>query len=335
MNPTPKPIGFPGALQQFFNNRLINQQNASNQTVASYRDTFRLFLQFIESSKGIKPSSVTFEIFHPDTIVSFLNYLEQERGNSIRTRNNRLAAIRAFVQFVAGQNPMFLSFSQRILAIPMKRFNRPLVGFLSENEMNAVLNAPDIFKWHGRRDKIMFLTLYNTGARVSEIISLRIKDISIQKIGFVTIHGKGRKERTVPLWKKTITSLKTWLKEVNTMPDYPLFPNAKGNFLSRSGVENRLKLAVKNASQKCTSLLKKNISPHTFRHTTAMHLLQSGVDISVIALWLGHESIGTTHMYIEADLDLKEKALKTLQEPQTSIFRYKPSDKLLQFLESL
>lgn len=181
----------------------------------------------------------------------------------------------------------------------------------------------------------MFLTLYNTGARVSEIISLKIKDISIQKNCCVYIHGKGRKERTVPLWKKTAAFLKQWIKELNEKDISPLFPNAKGGHLSRSGVEYRLKQAVKIAEKKCPSLLKKNISPHTFRHTTAMHMLQSGVDISVIALWLGHESPVTTHMYIEADLALKEKALKTIQEPKNKSYRYHPSDSLLRFLDSL
>jgi len=335
MNSKSIPANFPFLLQQFFYSRLINQQNASKQTISSYRDTFRLLLLFIRSSKGIKSSSVTFDILNTETIISFLNYLEKERGNSIRTRNNRLAAIRSFMQYVSYQNPELLSITQRIMAIPMKRYHRPLIGFLSIEEMNAVLSSPDITKWNGRRDRNMFLTFYNTGARVSEIISLRVKDISIQRNGFVCLQGKGRKERTVPLWKRTVFSLKEWMKELNMTEGSPLFPNAKGEFMSRSGVEYRLKQAVKTASGKCTSLQKKCISPHTFRHTTAMHLLQSGVDISVIALWLGHESPGTTHMYIAADLALKEKALKTIQEPHIKRFRYRPSESLLKFLDSL
>lgn len=335
MNEILIPANFPLLMQQFFYNRLINQQNASAQTVSSYRDTFRILLRFIKSTKGIKASSITFDVFNVDLVISFLNYLEEVRGNTIRTRNNRLAAIRSFIQFVSYQNPELLSITQRIIAIPMKRYNHPLIGYLSIEEMNAILNAPDTAKWKGRRDKNLFITLYNTGARVSEIISLRVRDVSIQKNGYAHIQGKGRKERTVPLWKKTLSSLKGWITELNATDDSPLFPNIKGNTISRSGVEYILKQSVKTASLKCQSLQKKRISPHTFRHTTAMHLLQSGVDISVIALWLGHESPGTTHMYIEADLALKEKALKTLQEPLTKKFRYHASDSLLNFLDSL
>lgn len=322
-------------VQQFFCNFLMNQENASRETISSYRDTFRLFVHFLKVRKGIKASDITFERMNTETVINFLDYLEKERMNSIRTRNNRLAAIRSFMQYVSHKNPELISITERILAIPMKRYNRHLVGFLSKDEMNALLNAPDITTWNGRRDHNMFLILYNTGARVSEIISLKVQDVSLQKNGFVHIHGKGRKERTIPLWKKTIYALKKWIKELNGSAESSLFPNIRGETMSRSGVEYRLRQAAKKASIKYPSLQKKHISPHTFRHTTAMHLLQAGVDISVIALWLGHESPVTTHMYIEADLALKEKALKTIQAPHTGKFRYHPSEDLLKFLESL
>ncbi len=270
-----------------------------------------------------------------DNIETFLKHLEESRKNSVRTRNNRFAALRSFLKYAAGRDPTFLSTAQRVLAMPMKRFDRPLLGFLSQTEVQAILNAPDGSKWTGRRDRSMFATLYNTGARVSELAALKLQDVPLDVAGSVRIHGKGRKQRTVPLWKDTTKRLKTWIKEIDPNGQSPLFPNASGGFLTRSGVEYRLKRAVADAVSGCPSLKDKTVSPHTLRHTTAMHLLQSGVDITVIALWLGHESTETTHMYVEADLAMKERALSRLEEPKIGALRYRPSDSLLKFLESL
>jgi site-specific recombinase XerD len=333
----PPAVDFPALLQRFFGERLIHQQNASKHTVAAYRDTFRLLLRYIYNKFRIAPSDLTFEHLSPDTITAFLQYVETERRNSIRTRNARLAAIRSFLHYAVALDPSSIATIQRVLAIPMKRFHRPIVGFLSREEISAVLDAPDLQTWSGRRDRALFMTLYNTGARVSEIIGVVLDDLDLGRCAFLTLHGKGRKERTVPLWRGTVRELKKWIDElVSSKPDTSLFPAASGKKLSRSGVEHRLQLAVMAATSPCPSLKNKVITPHTIRHTTAMHLLKSGVDLSVIALWLGHESPTTTHMYMEADLAMKQRALASLDEPSVRrANRYRPSDKLLQFLEAL
>ena len=330
------PLGdFAALLQRFFCERLINQQNVSSRTVAAYRDTFRLFLKFIQERTHLWPSELTFQMVDTESVLAFLRYLEEKRGNCVRTRNARLAALRAFFHYVSVNSPACLPLAQRVLSIPMKRFDRPLMGFLSREEIDAITNAPDSTTWSGRRDRVMFVTLYNTGARVSELITLKLKDICFQRNASVTIYGKGRKQRTVPLWKSTARSLRSWIKEITDDPEAPLFPDSNGRFLSRSGVEHRLRRAVGIAAHTCPSLRGHRISPHTVRHTTAMHLLQSGVDITVIALWLGHESLQTTHMYVEANLAMKERALARLQEPSMKALRYRAPDSLLEFLKSL
>ncbi len=217
----------------------------------------------------------------------------------------------------------------------MKRFDKKIVGFLSRDEIQALWDAPDVSTWYGQRDRLLFATLYNTGARVSEIIGLRISDIIIGQSSHVHIMGKGRKERTVPLWHTTAQQIKNWLHSIGVSPEQRLFPNSSGQAMTRSNVTDRLQLAVKVAAKKCPQLLQHRVSPHVFRHSTAMHLLQSGVDINVIALWLGHESPATTHMYMQADLSMKERALNNLQPPGTAIMRYQPPDELLKFLEDL
>jgi site-specific recombinase XerD len=226
---------------------------------------------------------------------------------------------------------------QQVLAIPLKRFDRPLLEYLTQPEMEAILSAPDLSTWSGHRDFVMLSTFYNTGARVSEIIGLRTSDVSLDSVKCVRIYGKGRKERVVPLWKSTVKALKQWLPLAVRAgsPGSPLFPNRTGAALSRSGVEKRLAVAVKQATRQCPSLKGRRLSPHVLRHTTAMHLLQSGVDITVIALWLGHESPATTHLYVEANLAMKERALSMLQEPAIRNLRYRPNDRVLAFLDSL
>lgn len=326
---------FPSLVQGFFCQRLIAQRNASPQTVASYRDTLRLLLRYAEGRLGKRPTSLSLADLDASFVLDFLDHLEKERGNSIRTRNARLAAIRSFLHYAALQEPASLPTIERVLAIPIKRFDKPLLGFLTREEMEAVINAPDSSTWTGLRDQVMLATFYNTGARVSEILTLRISDAQLDRSPSLRMQGKGRKQRSVPLWRSTVNKLKDWMARVAPSPDGPLFPNRDGKPLSRDGVEKRLRLAVEVAAQRSPTLRGRRVSPHTIRHTTAMHLLQSGVDITVIALWLGHESPVTTHLYLEADLTMKEQALKRLQQPSGKPLRYRPTDRLLAFLEGL
>jgi integrase/recombinase XerD len=326
---------FPSLVQDFFCQRLVAQRNATATTVASYRDTFRLFLRYMQASVGKPPTALSLTDVDAPHVLGFLDHLEKERGNSIRSRNARLAALRSFVQYVALRDPASLPALQRILAIPMKRFNRPLLGFLSDDEIEAILAAPDASTWSGHRDQVMFATFYNTGARVSEVIGLRRADVQLQHRPCLCLHGKGRKDRTVPLWRSTAAALRDWMARSDDKPLAPLFPNRDGSPLSRSGVRKRLHVAVAAAAARCPTLADRAISPHTLRHTTAMHLLQAGVDTGTIAMWLGHESPVTTHLYVEADLAMKERALRKVPEPAGRRARFRPSDRLLAFLEAL
>jgi site-specific recombinase XerD len=329
------PAAFSALVQGFFCQHLIAQRNVSPRTVASYRDTFQLLLRFLDRYMNKPPAQILLADLDAPLILRFLDHLEQERRNSARSRNNRLAALRSFMRYASFQNPTCLPLVQHILAIPMKRFERPLLDFLSREEMQAIIDAPNSSTWSGHRDRVLFATLYNTGTRVSEIIHLKRNQVSVDRDFSIRIHGKGRKQRDVPLWKSTATEIRQWLCRIDSVPETPLFPNRARGPLTRSGVEYRLRLAVQKAAKHCSSLQEKSVSPHTLRHTTAMHLLQSGVDISVIALWLGHESPATTHLYIEADLVMKERALKKLEEPSIKSPRYKPTPDILAFLESL
>ena len=326
---------FATLVQDFFGQRLIQQQNVSHCTVASYRDTFRLLLDFFQRHRRKPSTSLTLADLNASTILAFLADLEKHRGNAPRTRNLRLAALRSFIRFAVARDPSYLGEAQRVLAIPSKRYDKPMLDYLTREEMKAVLESPDVATWSGQRDRVLFAVLYNTGARVSEAIGLRRVDVDLTQDRAVHLHGKGRKERMVPLWKSTTTQLRSWLHRLADAPESPLFPNARGQPISRSGVEDRLAQAVAVATARCPSLRKKNVSPHTLRHTTAMHLLQAGVDISVIALWLGHESPETTHQYVEADLAQKEEALSKIEEIPLQALRFKPDDALLGFLEQL
>jgi site-specific recombinase XerD len=239
------------------------------------------------------------------------------------------------MEYVAFQEPSALAIVQTVLAIPMKRFEQPLIGFLTREHIEAILAAPDPTTWAGQRDRVMFATLYNTGARVSELIGMQIGDLIVDPSASVRIRGKGRKERSVPLWRDTAAQLKRWLREYPRAPEQPLFPSRSGGVLTRIGLTDRLKLAAKCAARQYPELEKRRIFPHLIRHSIAMHMLQAGVDITVIALWLGHESPATTHRYVEADLAMKERALKALQAPSRSPLRYQPKDSVLKFLQSL
>jgi integrase/recombinase XerD len=322
-------------VQEFFCQRLIAQRQASRHTIASYRDTFRLLLGFAEKRLKRTPADLALTDIDPPLVLDFLDHVEQTRGNRVRTRNLRLTAIRSFMKFVAGRDPGTLASVQRVLAIPTKRFDRPLVGFLTRDEIDAILAAPSIDHWSGRRDRVLFATLYNTGARVSEIIGILRRDLSLTTSPFVQLHGKGRKDRSVPLWRTTATALQQWLSTLPASADQPVFPNRAGSAMTRSGVQDRLDRAVRTAAGHCPTLRDRRISPHLVRHSTAMHLLQAGVDLTVIALWLGHESPTTTHMYVEADLKMKQQALEKIPPAHPGAGRYRPPDKLLAFLEGL
>jgi len=332
----PQPISFAALVQQFFTEYLVNQRALSPRTIASYRDAMLLFLDFAQHSLGKMPTALCLSDVTPDLILAFLEHLEQQRHNSVRSRNLRLTALRAFLKFAARRDVSSFFVIEQALGIPMKRFERPMLGFLSREEMLAILGQPGE-TWISQRDHLLLTLLYNTGARVSEIIGVKVGDVVMGESACVHLRGKGRKQRSTPLWKSTIQEIRTWLKHNPKLGvDSALLPNREGDAMSRFNVTQRLNIAVAYAAQTVSSLSKRKITPHTIRHTTAMHLLQSGVAFSVIALWLGHESTITTHRYVEADLAMKNKALARLQAPETINCRYHPEDDaLMQFLQSL
>ena len=329
------PTAFPKLLQDFFQRRLVAERGASAHTIASYRDTFALLLRYASQRVGRTPSALTVEDLDAPLVLDFLDHLESERGNSPRTRNLRLTAVRSFMRHASLRDPAWLPVAQRVMSISPKRFDRPALDFLSREEVAALLDAPDRNSWSGHRDAMLLAVLYNSGARVSEAIGLRNADLLLDRASALLLHGKGRKERIVPLWKSTAKQLRAWLAHIDRGPDAPVFPNRAGDPISRSGVADRLRTAINRASQQCPSLARRPISPHTLRRTTAMHLLQSGVDLTVIAMWLGHEDMATTHMYLEADLAMKEAALGRINEPAGRPVRYTAPDRLLTFLETL
>lgn len=326
---------FPALVQAFFAEHLTQQRALSPRTVASYRDAFMLFLGFVQRRCAKAPADLKLTEITPELILAFLDHLEKVRHNSVRSRNARLAALRAFLKFAAHRDVASLHVIERALGVPMKRFERRMLEFLSREQMLEVIGSPED-SWVSRRDHLLLDLLYNTGARVSEIISVRVADVVLEGAACVHLHGKGRKQRSVPLWRSTVKELRAWLKENPRLgATCALLPNRDHQPMTRSNVTQRLALAVRAAAQRNPALTNRHISPHTIRHSTAMHLLQSGVDISVIALWLGHESPTTTHHYVEADLAMKERALSRLKEPKTRARRYRPPDSLLQFLGTL
>ncbi len=272
------PSEFAALLQRFFAERLLQQQAVSPRTVAAYRDAFRLLLEYSERKLGKPPAKLTLGDFDSDLILGFLTHLEGERRNTVRSRNARLAAVRAFARYIAVQCPAALLLVQQILAIPMKRFEKPLLGFLSRTEVRALLAAPDVSTWCGRRDRVLLKLLYNTGARVSELVAICVHDLELDGTPSVRLHGKGRKQRTVPLWKETVVEIRRWIDAAELQKNQPLLPNRWGKSMTRSNVAERIERAVNIAITQCPSIEGRNISPHTLRHTTAMHLLQGGVD---------------------------------------------------------
>ncbi len=326
---------FPALVQAFFAEHLTQQRSLSPCTVAAYRDAFMLFLDFTQAHCAKSPAAMKLTDLTPEVLLAFLDHLEHERHNTVRSRNARLAALRAFMKFAAHRDVSSLHVIERSLGVPMKRFERPMLGFLSREEMLAVIGTPDS-SWTSQRDHLLLGLLYNTGARVSEVIGVLVSDIVLDSAACVHLRGKGRKQRSVPLWRSTVKEIRAWLKlNPQLGSTSALLPNRDGQAMTRDNVTKRLTLAVRAAAKVNAELAKRNISPHTIRHTTAMHLLQSGVDISVIALWLGHESPNTTHQYVEADLAMKDRALARLQEPSTKIHRYRAPNSLLEFLRAL
>ncbi len=326
---------FPALLERFFIDRLMRQRQASPNTVASYRDTFRLLLRFAQKSLNKAPSDLQLEDLEASFITGFLDHLENDRGNSTRTRNTRLAAIHSFFRYAALEEPGHSALIQRVLAIPSKRFERREVEFLAQEEIEALLAAPNLSTWTGRRDRALLSLAVDTGLRVSELTALSCKDVALGSGAHVRCDGKGRKERSTPLSKPVSKILHQWLKERYARPEDPLFPSVRGGTLSRDAVEYLLAKHVAVARKNCPSMAKKRISPHVLRHSTAMNLLHHGVDRTVIALWLGHERVETTLVYLHANLKLKEKILEMTTPPNIPPGRYRPGDRLILFLESL
>ncbi len=326
---------FPTLLQRFFTDRLCTQMEASQHTIAGYRDTFRLLIRFASAQCGKPPTKLGIEDLDADLIGDFLVHVETTRGNGARSRNTRLAAIRSFFRYVAMTDPAWLLHCQRVLAMPNKRYVKCTVTFLDGREIAAMLTAPDRSTWAGRRDHVVLLVALQTGLRASELVNLRCGDVVLGTGAHIRCLGKGRKERSTPLRRDTAKVLQTWLKDRRGDPDQPLFTSVRGDRLSRDALEHLVRKHCATASRSCPSLAGKRVSPHTLRHSTAMELLHHGVDQSVIALWLGHESVDTTQIYLHADMRLKEKALSRVAAPTARPGRFRPDDQLLAFLEAL
>jgi site-specific recombinase XerD len=328
-------VSFPMLLERFFTQRLMQQRRASLHTISSYRDTFRLLLYFAQARLGRPPTQLAFEQIDAPLIAGFLNDLESTRGITARSRNLRLTAIRSFFRYAAFEAPAHAAQIQRVLAIPSQRFVRAQVGFLTRLEVDALLATPDQHTWSGRRDHAMLLLAVQSGLRLSELTGVRRDAVILGTGAHVRVVGKGRKERATPLTKQTAAVLRAWLREVPDKTDAIVFPSARGARLSADGVQYLLAKHVAVASKSCASLQRRRITPHMLRHTTAMELLQAGMDSAVIALWLGHESVETTQIYLDADLAMKERALAKTAPPEGKPGRYRPTDRLLAFLKGL
>ena len=322
-------------MQAFFTERLIGQRQASPHTIAAYRDTIRLLLAFAAQHTGKPPSDLDIDDLQAPVIGAFLDHLEHERGNTIRTRNTRLAAIRSLFRYAALRHPEHAAAIQRVLAIPTKRTDQALVTFLTDPEFQALLDAPDQATWIGRRDHAMILLAVQTGLRASELIGLVCGDLRLGVGAHVSCLGKGRKQRITPLTKQTAAVMRAWTRERDGQPGDPLFATSTGCPLSRDALERRLAKHAAAAAVTCPSLGAKTVTPHVLRHTTAMRLLHAGVDTTVIALWLGHEQIQTTRIYLHADLAIKQKALDRTTPPSVKAGRYQPTDRILAFLDAL
>jgi site-specific recombinase XerD len=324
-------------LESFFRKRLVAQRRASPETILAYRHALRLLLLFAATRLGSSPSRLTLEHFDTDLVLAFLDDLEAGRGNSIRTRNARLAALRSFFHHVAFSDPALMGVAHRIVSLPGKRTSRQVVSFLTREELDVILTVPDLAAAQGRRDRALLLFLARTGARVTEAISVSAMDLRLDRPSQVLLHGKGSKDRVVPLAPDLATVLRALRDERGVHPDSgePLFVNARGRRLTRFGVVHIVRRIVAAAVKTCPGLARRSISPHTLRHTTAMHLLQAEVDLTTIQSWLGHASVATTHHYVEADLEMKRRALAQCDFPDAKPARYQPTDELLALLERL
>ncbi len=322
-------------VQWFFTERLANQLAASANTVASYRDTFRLLLTFATDRLGRQPTDLLVTDIDADLVGRFLDFVETSRGNSARSRNTRLAAIRSFFKYVAINEPELLHHCQRVLALPSKRHEKRMIDYLDREQMEALLAAPDLSTWYGRRDRALLHLCVQTGIRVSELIGLRCGDVVLGTGAHVRCRGKGRKDRSTPLRADTAAILGVWLDERADTADRPLFVSNRNGRLSRDAVERIVRKYAALAAERCPTLKGKHVTPHCLRHTAAMELLHNGVGCTVIALWLGHESVETTQIYLHADLQVKEKAMERTRPVDTPPGRYRPSDALLDYLEGL
>ena len=322
-------------LQAFFTARLIAQRHASGNTIAAYRDTLRLLLAYASEHTGVLPSRLDLADLDAPLIAGFLDHLEHGRGNTVRTRNARLAAIHSLFRYAALAHPEHAESIARVLAIPPKRFDRALVTYLTEPEVDALLGACNLATWTGRRDHALLLLAVQTGLRISELTGLTRADLHLGAGAHVACHGKGRKDRITPLTTATVAVLREWLEEQRSDPADPLFPTRRGRPLSRDAIEHRITHYAAKAAVVCPALHGKTITPHVLRHTTAMRLLHAGIDTSVIALWLGHVSVDTTQIYLHADMNLKEKALARTASPNGRTGRYRPPDSLIAWLEAL
>lgn len=322
-------------LEAFFTDRLLQQRRASPHTVAAYRDTFRLLLSFAQTRLKKTPSQLLLGEIDVTLISAFLDHLENERHDSARTRNARLAAVRSFFRYISTLEPAHSAMIQRVLALPQKRFERNLITFLTSTETDALLAAPDQQLWLGRRDHALLLLAVTTGLRVSELVNLRCADLELGHGAHVRCYGKGRKERCTPLTPELARVMRAWLRERKWVDGNPLFPSLRNRSLSSDAVQKLVAKYATTAAKKCKSLNTKRITPHVLRHTAAVRLLQGGVDRGVIALWLGHEQVETTQIYLTADLSMKERALARTSALPTHLVRYRPKDELLAFLQGL
>ena len=322
-------------LQAYFTDRLARQRQASPHTIAAYRDTFKLLLGFACTHTGKAPSRLDVADLDATLIGAFLDHLEHDRGNSVRTRNARLAAIHSLFRFAALHHPQDAAVIQRVLAIPPKRYDQTLITYLTPPETDALLTAPDQATGTGRRDHALLALAVHTGLRVSELTALTIADVHLGTGAHVRCLGKGRKQRITPLSAKVSAVLRAWLAEHPGRPTDLLFATRRGTPLSPDAVQQRLTIHARTAAATCPTLASKKLTPHVLRHTAAMRLLHAGIDTTVIALWLGHEGVATTQIYVHADLALKQQALARTTPPRTTPGRYQPPDAIIAFLESL
>jgi len=331
-----KPVSdFSQLCESFFSKRLIAQRKASPHTISAYAQTFRLLVAYAQKRLGTPPSQLSLAQLDAPFLAGFLDELESKRSNSARSRNARLASLRAFYRYAALEVPQHAGLIQRVLAIPYKRVTRRLVSYLSRPEVEAILASVDKSTWLGRRNHAMFLLAVQTGLRLSEITGLHQKDVMLCRAAHVRCEGKGRKERCTPLARPTVAVLKAWISEQGINGSAFMFPSRNGDRLSADAVQHALATHVTAAQRKCPSLAKKRVTPHVLRHTAAMELLQAGVDRALIAIWLGHESLDTTQMYLDADLQLKQTVLDKITPIRNRPGRFRPDDKLLSFLKGL